>query len=212
MDMARIEPILTYEHIRQTPDDGKRYEILEGELVVTASPTTTHQRIVGSLFDLSRRAQQRGYGEVYVSPVDVVLHETEAVVVPDLVFIAKARLAIVRTKRSGAPLTSLWKFSLRRRASGILALNCGSTRNTACAGTGSSTRTAARSADSPGATAPMRMRARCTREPSFPVRSFRVSKSPSPTYLRRQTLRSKESCRDRRPPADRHRRRHPHGV
>jgi Uma2 family endonuclease len=102
--MARIEPTLSYEHLRQTPDDGKRYEILEGELVVTASPNTRHQEIAGNLFGLLRQAQQRGYGRAYTAPIDVVLHETEAAVVPDLVFVAKERLATVKKEAiRGAP-------------------------------------------------------------------------------------------------------------
>jgi Uma2 family endonuclease len=102
--MARIKPTLTYEHLRHTPDDGKRYEILEGELVVTDSPTTAHQQIVGNLFEVLRQAQRGGHGRAYIGPVDVVLHDTEAVVVPDVVFIAKDRLAIVKEKAIiGAP-------------------------------------------------------------------------------------------------------------
>jgi hypothetical protein len=54
--VARIEPTLSYEHLRQMPDDGKRYEILEGALAVTASPNEPHQRIVGNLFELLRLA------------------------------------------------------------------------------------------------------------------------------------------------------------
>jgi Uma2 family endonuclease len=102
--MARSERVLTYEDVRRTPEDGRRYELLEGQLVVTASPNIRHQRIVGNMFDLLRRAQRRGYGEAFGAPVDVVLHETEAVVVPDLAFIAKDRLAIVTEQAiRGAP-------------------------------------------------------------------------------------------------------------
>jgi Uma2 family endonuclease len=93
--MARSERVLTYEDVRRTPEDGKRYELLEGQLVVTASPNTRHQGIVVRLLSmLLWPAEQHGYGCAFGAPVDVVLHETEAVVVPDLVFIAKDRLGI----------------------------------------------------------------------------------------------------------------------
>jgi len=102
--VARIEPTLSYEHLRQMPDDGKRYEILEGALAVTASPNEPHQRIVGNLFELLRLAQRQGHGRAYVAPFDVVLHDTEAVVEPDLLFISKERLAIItREAVRGAP-------------------------------------------------------------------------------------------------------------
>lgn len=93
--MARIEPTLSYEHLRQLPEDGNRYEILEGKLAVTPSPTEVHQRVVGNLHSVLHEAQRRGFGRVYLAPFDVVLHEVEAVVEPDLLFISKERLAIV---------------------------------------------------------------------------------------------------------------------
>ena len=34
----------TYEDILELPDDGKRYEIIDGQLYVSPSPTTKHQR------------------------------------------------------------------------------------------------------------------------------------------------------------------------
>ena len=43
---------LDYEDYARLPDDGKRYEILDGELYVTAAPSPFHQR-------LSKRLQRR---------------------------------------------------------------------------------------------------------------------------------------------------------
>ncbi|SRR5579871_1892905 len=102
--MARIEPVLSYEHLRQLPDDGNRYEILEGRLAVTPAPSTRHQRIVHKLDLFLGRAEQAGYGHTYVAPTDVVLHATEAAVQPDLLFIVKERLHIVTDEKiEGAP-------------------------------------------------------------------------------------------------------------
>ena len=39
--------MLTYADLLETPDDGKRYEILEGDLYVTAAPNLAHQHCVG---------------------------------------------------------------------------------------------------------------------------------------------------------------------
>jgi hypothetical protein len=36
-------PPLTYAEYRLLPDDGKRYEIMEGDLVVSPAPSTRHQ-------------------------------------------------------------------------------------------------------------------------------------------------------------------------
>lgn len=84
----------TYEDLLHTPDDGRRYEVLEGDLVVSPSPKWNHQRIVRWLFGLLVQAEQAGHGEVCTAPMDVVLSERD-VAQPDLFFIAKARLGIV---------------------------------------------------------------------------------------------------------------------
>ena len=39
--------ILTYEDYCALPNDGRRYEILEGELAATPSPSRSHQRVEG---------------------------------------------------------------------------------------------------------------------------------------------------------------------
>ncbi len=41
----------TYEDYLKTPGD-KRYELIEGDLLMTPSPNTKHQKIVGRLFSL----------------------------------------------------------------------------------------------------------------------------------------------------------------
>ncbi|NOZ55325.1 MAG: Uma2 family endonuclease [Calditrichaeota bacterium] len=87
---------LTLEDYRQLPDDGKRYEILEGELAVTPAPGTKHQRIVGNLFRLLTQFLSKGpAGEVFVAPLDVVL-APHTVVQPDLLFVSEARANIIR--------------------------------------------------------------------------------------------------------------------
>ncbi len=85
-------------------DDDKRYEIIEGELLEMPAPSTTHQRLVGRLFRLmSEFVEEKGLGEVFVSPVDVILSETN-VVQPDVVFVSKERSEIVKEKGVfGAP-------------------------------------------------------------------------------------------------------------
>jgi len=87
---------LTYEDYRQLPDDGKRYEIVEGELYVTPSPSTRHQRVVGELFlQLAQFVREKRLGQVFVAPLDVVLSEY-TVVQPDLIFVSEAHRERVR--------------------------------------------------------------------------------------------------------------------
>ena len=80
----------TYEDYCRVADD-KRYELLNGELMMVPAPNTKHQRVLGRLYmELARFIQQQGLGEVYVAPVDVILSDTD-VVQPDLLFISRAR-------------------------------------------------------------------------------------------------------------------------
>ena len=51
MSMAAITHSWTVERVRALEDDGRRHEVLDGELLVTPSPTGRHQRIV---FELAR--------------------------------------------------------------------------------------------------------------------------------------------------------------
>lgn len=80
----------TYEDYLDFPDDGKRYEIVGGEVHVTPAPNTRHQEIVGWLFvRLYQHVDHHGRGRVFVAPVDVVLSPTD-VVQPDVLFVADA--------------------------------------------------------------------------------------------------------------------------
>ena len=75
------------------PDDGQRYEVLDGELVVVPSPNRRHQSI---LLDLAMHLRPwldaHGGGGLYIAPLDVRLHEC-TVCQPDLLVIAAADLA-----------------------------------------------------------------------------------------------------------------------
>ncbi len=120
--MALIKPIFSYEDLAQLPDDdGKRYEILEGELVVSPAPTRRHQRAVGNAFALLQRAEQAGYGEAYVAPFQVYFAEHE-VAHPDVFFIRRDRLGIVtEAEVRGAPdlIVEVLSPSTRGRDRGV---------------------------------------------------------------------------------------------
>ena len=74
----------TAEMLRALPDDGKRYEIVRGELLVTPSPSWTHQLAVKRLLvQLDTYLQSARRAEVLVSPADVEL-ETDSIVQPDI--------------------------------------------------------------------------------------------------------------------------------
>ena len=84
----------TYEDYRHTPDD-KRYELLDGELIMAPAPRTAHQRTsrkIGNSLDTF--VTENNLGEVFIAPYDVVLSNTD-VVQPDLLFVSKERSYII---------------------------------------------------------------------------------------------------------------------
>ncbi len=93
----------TYEDYLKTPED-ERYELIEGELLMTPSPVPKHQRISGRLeFELRKFVTGNDRGEVFDAPCDVYLDD-ENVVQPDILFISKERLNIIGEKNiQGAP-------------------------------------------------------------------------------------------------------------
>lgn len=77
---------LDYEDYCAIPNDGKRYEIINGELHVTPAPNTPHQRALGRLYTILDEYFQPP-SEVFLSPTDVILSPHD-VVQPDIVVVA----------------------------------------------------------------------------------------------------------------------------
>ena len=93
--MANVNTaVLTYEDYRNAPDD-ERYELLEGELVLTAAPNIAHQIVADDLFLLLQDfVKSNKLGRVFSAPTDVVLSDTN-VVQPDMTFVSASRKGIV---------------------------------------------------------------------------------------------------------------------
>jgi Uma2 family endonuclease len=72
MAMPATHTDWTVEMLDALPDDGKRYEIIDGELFVTPSPSDVHQYVVGELYArLLAYLRRSGVGHPVVSPSDV---------------------------------------------------------------------------------------------------------------------------------------------
>ena len=103
--MVKAERVhYTWDDYVKLPDDGQRYEIIDGELFVTPAPVVGHQFTSGEVNDLLRAwAKRRGGGIVFYAPVDVVL-ANDTVVQPDLMWIAEDRVrSIVGQRVTGIP-------------------------------------------------------------------------------------------------------------
>ncbi|HEY3117739.1 MAG TPA: Uma2 family endonuclease [Chloroflexota bacterium] len=90
--------------IWDTPEDGNRYEVIDGELFVSPPPLEPHQRGLGALFGLIwNHVRERQLGRVYQAPLGVVL-DKENGIQPDLVYISDKRQGIIVERGiEGAP-------------------------------------------------------------------------------------------------------------
>ncbi|MEG3905970.1 Uma2 family endonuclease [Microcoleus sp. B4-C5] len=76
------------------PDNGDRYEIIDGELFVTWAAHWNHQEVCGNIcIELNNWSQKTGLGESVISP-GVVFTDVDCVI-PDVVWISNERLAIL---------------------------------------------------------------------------------------------------------------------
>ena len=97
--MDAIRPRVSYAVFERAPEDGRRYEIYDGEVFVVPSPLPFHQLVAQNLEDMFRAWVRRHGGIVLISPIDIVLSEYD-VVQPDLVFFTPARQHLVRLKQA----------------------------------------------------------------------------------------------------------------
>jgi Uma2 family endonuclease len=87
----------TVDMVRTLPDDGNRYEVIDGELLVTPAPSLVHQRAVVEMLDIVRPyVRVHSIGEALVSPADVVVYGSRKFVQPDLFVLPLVNGAPVR--------------------------------------------------------------------------------------------------------------------
>ena len=94
----------TYNHYAALQEDGHRYEIVDGVLYMSPSPSEPHQSAAGWFhYYLLLHVQIPGLGRTYVAPFDVVL-APDVVVQPDVIVILNAgREKITFSHIVGAP-------------------------------------------------------------------------------------------------------------
>jgi Uma2 family endonuclease len=95
----------TYDDFLRLPDDGNRYEIIDGVLYMVNAPDPEHQFAVDEIFaELRNFVKANQLGAVYTAPIEVHLPDIARPVQPDVLFIAEARRHNVKTKFiEGAP-------------------------------------------------------------------------------------------------------------
>ena len=88
--VTKIEPLMTITDLEAMPEDGNRYEVIEGELFVSCAPGLTHQQISGNIHYLIRSyLEENAIGSVVATP-GLILTELSGVI-PDIVFFRPER-------------------------------------------------------------------------------------------------------------------------
>ena len=84
MGMPAQQTGWTADMVRALPDDGNRYEVLDGVLFVSPAPSALHQRAVAALLEiLTPYCRQHQIGEAMISPADIEFSE-HRVLQPDV--------------------------------------------------------------------------------------------------------------------------------
>ena len=100
---------LTYRDYEALPDDGKRYEIHDGELSVTPAPSPLHQIVLLNLATfVDPHVKARRLGRIMVAPLDVILSDQPretTVLQPDVLFLDRERLSAISERAIEGPPT-----------------------------------------------------------------------------------------------------------
>ncbi len=96
--------VLTEDDLASMPDDGHRYELLDGTLLVTPAPNPDHQRCVGSLLRPPPGRTAGGRTRCLLAPFDVRLSHV-TVLEPDVLVARRADLTPARLE--GPPLLAV---------------------------------------------------------------------------------------------------------
>ena len=106
--MAQIRPspepgTWTYEDLLALPDDGKRYEIIEGVLYEIPGPTAQHVTALVNLITLLISILQRLGGRWYPAPFDLFVPGADPVQPDLLVILADGKARVVNRGVERAP-------------------------------------------------------------------------------------------------------------
>jgi Uma2 family endonuclease len=99
---AAPQPSTSYEElVAELPESNKLCELWDGEVVMSPAPSFLHQEIVFRFHSLLMHwVGPRDLGRVVGAPIDMVLSEHRAIQ-PDVLFVAKPRLSIIRRVVNG---------------------------------------------------------------------------------------------------------------
>ena len=95
--MTTTQTKLTYEEYLKEPETKLRFDIVDGEVIMTAAPNPYHQRTLRRTFrPLDRFVNERGLGEILFAPLDIIIQRNPLRTrQPDLLFISNEKADII---------------------------------------------------------------------------------------------------------------------
>jgi Uma2 family endonuclease len=93
-----VRPRISYADLERAPEDGRRYELYDGEVYVVPAPIPEHQIVQHAMTELLRRYVVEHGGFAIDAPIDVVFSEND-VLQPDVVYFTGERSHLVDVKR-----------------------------------------------------------------------------------------------------------------
>ncbi|MBM2811293.1 MAG: hypothetical protein HW416_2052 [Chloroflexi bacterium] len=91
------------EDIWDTPEDGNRYEVVDGNLYMTPPPIPEHQSGSGMLHVfVGHYVHAHSLGRVFSAPIGLVLDDENGLQ-PDLIYVSNAHLSIIGPKAIEGP-------------------------------------------------------------------------------------------------------------
>jgi Uma2 family endonuclease len=98
-----ISTKFTHGDLLVMPDDGKRREIIDGELFLTPSPLSKHQLVISNIASaFFLYLYDHPVGQLFIAPLDFILSDYD-VLEPDLLFILNEHRGIIQDWIRGAP-------------------------------------------------------------------------------------------------------------
>jgi len=89
-----VRPRVSYADLERAPEDGRRYELYDGEVFVVPAPLPRHQVVQILIVELLRDYARQHGGRVLDSPIDVVFSEFD-VLQPDVLLFTAERAHLV---------------------------------------------------------------------------------------------------------------------
>jgi len=96
--MQAVHPRVSYADMERWPEDGRRYELYDGEVFEIPSPIPLHQMVSARLYLALQGYVSAHGGIVLYAPLDIVLTDYD-VVQPDLVLFTRERQHLIDPRK-----------------------------------------------------------------------------------------------------------------